>query len=582
MFRINKVLGKKGIALPLVLLIAVVLLPLGMGSVYLLRQETKMTVKGKASLQADQLAEGAANRGLAELQKRIYTDLNINLFLNSYSDEAMQDFVDNPMDFAHACLWDTGVHFSTAPGVNAATLTFVEELETGRYTAAVVISTTQVANWDPDGGGSGDPIATFFFKYRILAQATSRYGVESSNIVMDSASPSAARANGEFEIQLRRANFAHWLDLLNSWGTGYATSAGYYDGPVHCNGIMSFCQFPTFTELVTSSWDTARFWNNGTPVELNNDHNGAIDVPDFQGGFIRGANQIDLPEGNDMVTQQRAALGFAPTASTDSICGLAPGVYFDHDSNGDSSNNGIYIKGSVDSLTLSTAGGGNEAVYTIVQGAVTTTIQVHMTGNWTKKDGGAAITGTPNGVIFVEGAINSLNGVVQQDSQVTIAAAGNIGISGADFNDPVFGATTLRGLIYSEDPRSVANATNVLGVISWNNNVELPNNSNKDITIHASVMAPNGQPLHQPTWDSSPTGGTLHLLGGSIGDTAGYKGQFGEDGSLSHGYMANFIYDRRFLAGLYPPYFPTTGLFVVDDISDFNQAPSWRRQARGL
>jgi hypothetical protein len=122
---------------------------------------------------------------------------------------------------------------------------------------------------------------------------------------------------------------------------------------------------------------------------------------------------------------------------------------------------GVYVQGNLDSLTMSLGGGTNNlAVYTFTQGSTTTTVTVDRTANQTTVTSNAwlpppaqpgcaglagpatrVFSGVPKGwqgaggvanasMIYVEGAINSLSGTLQQNEQTTIAASGNITIQG--------------------------------------------------------------------------------------------------------------------------------------------------------
>ena len=575
MFRINKVLGKKGIALPLVLLIAVVLLPLGMGSVYLLRQETKMTVKGKASLQADQLAEGAANRGLAELEKRIYRDLEINLSTHSYTSFQIRDYADNPMNFVQDCLWDSvavppGDQFAIT-GPNEASLNLQNNFETGKSTATIVITTTAPTDWDGE-------TARFFFKYQILARASSRYDIESSTIVIDSASPAAYRANGEFEIRVERASFARYNLLCDGLQNDNWFANGYhFTGPVHFNDELNFVGDDTmngnagiFDGLVTSTANTANFFRGG---HLNADFydNGdgvpgaGDDRPVFNTGFLRGQANVLMPTDEPGIPQKQEQIAAASFGIGVSTTSLGNGVYVPN--SGGNVTGGIYIKGDVNSLTMSLAGDGNKAVYTINHSDGNTyTIEVNMTSGRTKFDGNN-YNGTLNGVIFTDGGgISALSGTVQENSQVTIATTGTI--------------TITDHIQYADNPLTNPAATNVLGILSWEDNIWIDTTVSGDLTIQAAIMTPEGI-FEIEDFADGRIRGDLNLLGGVVGDEMGYHGVFNDAGVTTSGYNDMYVYDVRFLAGLAPPKFPITGDYK-GNVLDFNRVPSWRYQVTGL
>ena len=589
MLWIKKSLNEKGLALPLVFLIAVVFVPVAIGLVVFLKQETIVTRRGKISVQSEQLVEGAAARGLMGLKKRVKTDLAVNLSKIHYDNNQIAAYTTNPMDFIHDCLFDIGsatdVHFSTAPGVNTATLTFSEDMETGSYSTTIIVSTTQAPTWDITGGGTGAPIANLFFKYQVLAQSTSNDGNKISNMLIDSDSPNAVRSNGEFEIEIRKRNFAQYQYFANefednAWYTG--GTAGI--GPIHYNDEIQFWGHPAsgnstrFTDEITSTSNTACFWpSGGSAYHIDADFYdngdeivGAGDVrPTFDAGFVRGIDRIDMPtdvEGvPQMVDQQRAALGLNTTAV---VPECSDGVYVAND--GAHTTGGIYIQGDVDNMTMSIEGGGDRAVYTINHNNGTTyTIDVDMQNGYTRFNDGMGgnedYTGTTNGVVFINsGGIDALSGTVQQDSQVTIAATETISIT--------------NNLQYADDPLTNPEAQNVLGVISWENDVLIAETAPSDIMIQAAVMAPQGT-FQLENLLESDLRGDFYFLGSKIVNKSGCFSSFNSStGEYVNGYTGGgSCYDQRFLKGVLPPKFPLTDVYRAT-IIDFNNAPSWIRQ----
>jgi len=270
------------------------------------------------------------------------------------------------------------------------------------------------------------------------------------------------------------------------------TSSTSFNGPVHTNGEFRFAFFPTFTTTMESVSLNAWFNNSGVPVELANNENvnagTRIDAPvvppntnpqaSAAAAFTRGAPSVTMP--SMPYNQQGVSIGLAPGNSaqitTAQIAGAVPeltgassipnGIYVPvNDNNGTCSSDngntmkgGIYVQGPLDSLTTSVSG--LTAVYTMTQGTTTTTVTVDRTANTTTVNSNGwlppatgvgclpaapglatrTFTGVPKGyqgagnanatVVYVEGAINSISGTLQQNEQATIAASGNITIQG--------------------------------------------------------------------------------------------------------------------------------------------------------
>ncbi len=579
MLGIKKGLNEKGIALPMVFLIAVVFVPVAIGLVFFLKQETKVVRQSKVSAQADQLAEGAANRGLIELKKRINEDLKENLNTNNYVSAAIQAYTSNPMNFVRDCMVNSASTDTFNIGMTSATLTFSENLETGSYSTMVVISTTQASGWDPHGGGPDNPIAHFYFKYRIITNSTVKYETQAdktSTLVIDSLGPNAVRPGGEFEITIQKPSFTRYNLFCNSLqNNNWFTSRYDFTGPVHFNDELNFFGDPanngisgTFNDEVTCSAATANFFHGGQ-LDADFYDNGDLvasagdDRPIFNAGFQRGVDIIDMPALVQMQLQQTTALGLIEGSV---IPAYANGVYVPND--GANVTGGIYIQGDVNSFTMSTANLGNTAVYSIDHNNGTTyTVSVDMnTGNTQFVDGTNTYnyTGTTNGVIFSNGGeVAALSGTVQQDSQVTIASTGGITID--------------NHIQYADDPLGNPAATNVLGILSWNDDILIGTTAPNDITIQASIMTPQGI-FEVENYLGCGLRGDLNLLGGVIGDQMGYHGVFNSlTGAFEHGYSDQYVYDVRFKQGIIPPKFPTLGAYQVD-VLDFNTAPSWRRE----
>jgi Tfp pilus assembly protein PilX len=381
------------------------------------------------------------------------------------------------------------------------------------------------------------------------------------------------QSQGILRVSAERGAFTDFLMFTNihTMSNGSAiwfTSSSSYDGRVHTNGEFRFAFKPTFQDQVTSVNNNAWYNNNGSPKELAANNNGTIDVPQFYGGFQRGAPSVTLPP--DAYSQANAALGLAagtttaPTnAQINTACatgagsGTPPNGIYVPNSSGNVTG-GIYIQGDLDQALLSLDGSGNQ-VYTLKQGGTTKTITLDPTSNHTYVKIGASTTtynGVPRGMMYTNGQITDLRGpdrvsgvpppAIQQDNQLMIAATGDVIIT--------------RDVTYQD----YTNGNNVLGVMSSTGQVRVATTAPNDMNLDAYVMASGSAgDFEVDNYGSGGPRGTFHLRGGLVEQ---YYGPFftfdSSSGNLLTGYARDFHYDRR---GLSPPYFPLTNRFKSDE-----------------
>ncbi|HLD70150.1 MAG TPA: hypothetical protein VJA17_05230 [Candidatus Omnitrophota bacterium] len=195
---------------------------------------------------------------------------------------------------------------------------------------------------------------------------------------------------------------------------------------------------------------------------------------------------------------------------------------------------GIYVSGNSD-VTLSVDSNG-DAKYTIVQGSTTKNITVKKTQNQTVVEtvgvGSTTYTGLPDGVddigtiIYVNGAVNSLAGTVQRETEVTISSENDIVISNhllyQEYN-AASGTPGTAGYV----PPNADDKTNLLGLVAWGGNVRVGTSAPNDVNIHSIVMARNGIfTVDNYTNTSVGSRGVATLLGGSITQFYGAFGLF--------------------------------------------------------
>jgi hypothetical protein len=306
-------------------------------------------------------------------------------------------------------------------------------------------------------------------------------------------------------------------------------------------------------------------------VLLNADSNPPYDVPNFQKGFSRGEEEINLPSS---VTQQDLIRQVTGGRSPGSF--PMNGIYLPNQ-NGNL-DGGIYIRGDVSNLTMGVEN--NLPVYIITQGTNTKKITIDYTNNQTIVSNISGSGGTPPGIyngipdgitnegiiIYGNGKIYNFSGTVQSDTKITVSSDSDIVIN----NHIVYQSYD------SGPPPNALGYTNLLGILTWNGNVRIGITAPNDLNIHGVVMAVGRRGIFTvDNWEVPPPKGTVTLLGGVITDFYGPFGTFRGDRQLS-GYGRNFVYDSRMLQGLIPPYFPYMINFTSFDDGGLDRRLVWQ------
>lgn len=503
-------------------------------------------------------ADGAASLCLRELRNRLQRDLPARLrTLTSVSNVATYATNNDPAGFLTAYAYQAGASLGGAFQHTSATQagltqSYAASATAGRYDCTLsVISRAAPVNLGP-------PISpAYLFRYRYTIDGTAAEGGLARRVNLQ----------GAFSVQVQQDNFARYALFTNrqqnaAGSTVWFTNRTNFFGPVHTNGEFNFALNPgaAFTAAVTSVSGTSSFYNGGSPVHLDADRNAAVDVPTFGEGLERGVANIPMPSTTTADRQRGAALGL-PTGT--SGAGQSSGVRLS--ASGGSLTGGVYVNGDA-SISLSASG--HTATYTITQGSTTTTVSVNTSSNQTTVRSGpgqpTTYDGVPNGMFFVDGQVTSLSGTVQSDSQLTIAATGDVKITNnITYQDYTAGASP-----------SAEGTTNLLGLMSWNGDVRITGSAPNNVSVHATVMTPNGE-FRVDNYNSGPTRGTATVLGGVIENTYGAFGTFSGN-TPSTGYGRNFIYDTRMGRGMAPPFFPTIGS-VISILSGANDRPNWQQ-----
>lgn len=395
-------------------------------------------------------------------------------------------------------------------------------------------------------------------------------------------------------------SFAAWGMFIGTYALCSADLVpGTITGPVFTNGSWNFSNSGpyTFTDSVGQVGAQAG-WDNGGCKASATATNGI--KPTFNGGFNVAQNAVTLPPNS--FNQEQAVLdgiGIPPCPTCQPVlsgtllknaAGTAypsstpsSGVYMPYTVTGSPAvktfqGGGIIVEGDAN-ITLSPGATSTSQVYTIVQGSVTTTITIDPSagsaGTTTMVTSGGTGAGTQviNGVpqqfsstgvsqgpatmLYVDGNINSLSGPGQGKTAInngvalTVVASGNndITVTGDILykTEPV----TMTGTVSTIDQLIPANDTGqVLGIFTSAGNVNLNNKqSNGNLEIDASIA----------TISDKGSGGivntgaginTLTIVGGRIQNTIQNIGAT----------TRNVLFDRRFLNGFAPPWFPSTSI----------------------
>ncbi|MBM3471281.1 MAG: DUF4900 domain-containing protein [Armatimonadetes bacterium] len=278
----------------------------------------------------------------------------------------------------------------------------------------------------------------FFYTYEIVSDGR--------------VSPQARRRialRGDYSIHIQRQNFAQYALFSHVHrGPGgeslWFANMSSYDGPVHTNTEFRFAYFPKFgtpdsqipcdasrarATPLTSAWNTAWFFNRGSPVRRTAnenvvsgqrrdapvlpdcDSNSSNDHGNLPANFTRGVATIPIP--TNPYSQKGVSIGRDPADTTAvsnlQIRGSIPelpnntdpvpsGIYVPvQDINGNGTSDvdeplagGIFVQGNLNSMTLGMTDSGASpgacsqgpgspggcAVYTLVQGGQTVTVIV--------------------------------------------------------------------------------------------------------------------------------------------------------------------------------------------------------------
>jgi len=263
---------------------------------------------------------------------------------------------------------------------------------------------------------------------------------------------------------------------------------------------------------------------------------------------------------------------------------------------------GFYIEGNANIvLTPGSDGAGYPTqIYTITQGATTTTITTDVTANTTKIVQGGTTktltgvpanlvsspgTATPGTLLYVDGTVTGLSGpgegqaAIQYNSMVTVAAKNDIDITG-DIRytvEPV----TVNTADTIVSPTYNASAVNVFGAYTSAGNIVLSSPySDKNLEVDGSLAAIGASTGNGGQCTSSTCG---FLVNGSINTFTNVGGQSQSNIFGANMNTQNTYFDRRFTVwgnGFAPPWFPgiaNSGSYSasVPTVTPTQQRTSW-------
>lgn len=161
-------------------------------------------------------------------------------------------------------------------------------------------------------------------------------------------------------------------------------------------------------------------------------------------------------------------------------------------------------------------------------------------------------TVAPNGIIFAKSSVVRLKGTVQGQYSIVSSGSSTSGKGKIYIDDDI---------VYSKDPRTSPNSTDLLGILAQNEELITDNKANhNDVKIQGSIYCENGG-FGAENYDSRPVSGNINLLGGIIQSTRRAVGTFSSYGPAS-GFSKRYKYDDRLMIAS-PPSFPGTGSFEI-------------------
>jgi hypothetical protein len=365
-------------------------------------------------------------------------------------------------------------------------------------------------------------------------------------------------------------SFAEYAYFANSGATNlWFADGSIVDGRLHTNEKLRISGSPTFKGLATAV--DGIVWRNGEPTDDEKDKI-------FLEGYRVGPGEyIKLPDkvgdisgtGNPLSLESIAMGSGIPTGN---------GVYVPND--GNDSTGGIYVKGNLKGLSLTTENGLSKIIFEQrpYHTTITTTITSLPAGSIDPYVGGGVSylndrtiikegTADPdyynkltNGLLYVNGEIESLEAKASEgghQGKLTIVATEDITITDDIKYKTLIDHPELD--IHTDNPEELLPITDTLGIISSGDVVLKIPSDNPNPIVCSTIMA-LGESLTNYYSYRSPVG-NFTLFGGLIHMRDAIMGTM-RNGNIISGYIEDYTFDERMndpTSDSIPPYFPTTG-----------------------
>ncbi len=426
------------------------------------------------------------------------------------------------------------------------------------------------------------------------------------------------QSSQEMYIEISKPSFAQYGYFADTRTTPSGSPLHFTDdmfisGRVHINNGTFFHATsrtggPRFSGKFSSA-DPSITWNrNATLVN---------DEIMFLGGSEFNAQRIALPDNNhiqlnkvlatpDADTEAKVceALGLSTTSAT--CTGEATGIFYTQGDGVDQPNStdeffgGIYVKGDVNSITLSSPDGedqnikithSNGTIAEFYNSGPSWKVKHYTDPNTTSSDPSALGTigsilanlfakeaellGNFNGLIFVDGDIGCENRQNYDEPCNTNVTTGRSidGLKGdgtdlpdlaEDFMLTITGSGNIvlkDNITYATQPFCEDDVKNIMGIFTPGGNIMFDGPYNKNLIIDGVLMASlegKGTGSVDPTSYNRGSDPKLIFFGGVVEHTNQGIGQFNSTtGTRIYGYGRSWEFDCRLSNGFAPPFFPT-------------------------
>lgn len=528
-----------GMAFITIMILMVIFLPMLLILTDIMKTQFFHNLKNSKLTGADYNAEAGANAALANLKWRIeqvQTRIENGLLLpdgtTSYiSSDNLNEYIDQHRHAKFITDWLNGfpgeqdftIVSPTAPYASY-NLNYVYN-STNSCNVEVRIADFGKCYWE---AGFGNNNAWLCYNYEITS--TGKYSSK-SDARLNSSKILHLAGNKSIQFHLKRSlskyNYFASSGLFNGnpvWIFAELSSPARFDGPVHTNGHLYIKGRPGFTAAVTAGDDI--FYYNNPPASPSGtvrakDALGVYyDAPVFSNGFSK-VTPVALPGTLAKEQQKSVATG-----------GLDP-AFWANDVYQSTTTPAVYVKGNTSISVSSNSFNPNQVIYTF---------SPTVPGDFPIRTVNVDITTQQQFLIYVDGEISGLSGILQKNAQVTIAADGNLILT--------------NHLIYAGNE-----TTTVIGLISWTGDVLVSKDHSGDINVNASIMAPQGGFGVEDLSGIGDFRGNIYLYGGMIVDHPLPTLSLG-----GVGYSFNSKYDQNLMDQKAPPYFPGNGRYALEPI----------------